>query len=82
MSSIHDPRYIGLIHCLISIREERNITQVQVASSLKKHQSYVAKVENLDRRLDIIELKDWLNALGVKFAEFISISNRLCCTKI
>ncbi|MFH4306900.1 helix-turn-helix transcriptional regulator, partial [Acinetobacter baumannii] len=55
MNSVHHPRYIGLIHCLISIREEQNITQVEVASSLKKHQSYVAKVENLDRRLDIIE---------------------------
>ncbi|HFP7023703.1 TPA: helix-turn-helix transcriptional regulator [Acinetobacter baumannii] len=75
MSSIHDPRYIGLIHCLISIREEKNITQVQIASSLKKPQSYVAKVENLDRRLDIIELKDWLNALNVEISEFINISN-------
>ncbi|WP_417643997.1 helix-turn-helix domain-containing protein [Acinetobacter baumannii] len=75
MSSIHDPRYIGLIRCLISIREERNITQVEVASSLKKHQSYVAKVENLDRRIDIIELYDWLKILNVQLSEFIRISN-------
>ena len=74
MSSIHDPRYIGLIHCLISIREEQNITQVEVASSLKKHQSYVAKVENLDRRLDIIELHDWLKALNIQLTEFSKIS--------
>ncbi|MFP0818743.1 helix-turn-helix domain-containing protein [Acinetobacter baumannii] len=67
-------RYIGLIHCLISIREEQNITQVEVASSLKKHQSYVAKVENLDRRLDIIELHDWLKALNFQLTEFIKIS--------
>lgn len=75
MSSIHDPRYIDLIQCLISIREERNITQVQVAASLKKHQSYVAKVENLDRRLDIIELYDWLKVLNLQISEFIKISN-------
>ncbi|WP_454667579.1 helix-turn-helix domain-containing protein [Acinetobacter calcoaceticus] len=75
MSSIHDPRYIGLIQCLISIREEKNITQVEIASCLKKHQSYVAKVENLDRRLDVIELRDWLKALDIKFSEFIHISN-------
>lgn len=75
MSSIHDPRYIGLIHCLISIREEQNITQVEVASSLKKHQSYVAKVVNLDRRLDIIELYDWLKALNFQLTEFIKISH-------
>ncbi|KYQ79711.1 DNA-binding protein [Acinetobacter lactucae] len=75
MSSIHDPRYIGLINCLIKIREERKVTQVQLASSLKKHQSYVAKIENLDRRIDLIELKDWLNALNIKFSEFIKFSN-------
>ncbi|MDC4567499.1 helix-turn-helix transcriptional regulator [Acinetobacter baumannii] len=75
MSSIYDPRYIGLIKCLISIREERNITQVQIALTLKKHQSYVAKVENLDRRIDIIELYDWLKALDVELTEFIKICN-------
>ncbi|MFA3115324.1 MULTISPECIES: helix-turn-helix domain-containing protein [Acinetobacter calcoaceticus/baumannii complex] len=75
MSSIHDPRYIGLIKCLIAMREERKVTQVQLASSLKKHQSFVAKVENLDRRIDLIELKDWLTALNIKFSEFIKVSD-------
>lgn len=75
MSSIHDPRYIGLIRILISMREERKVTQVQLATSLKKHQSYVAKIENLDRRIDLIELKDWLTALNIKFSEFIKVSN-------
>ncbi|CAI3100033.1 hypothetical protein MWMV2_MWMV2_00046 [Acinetobacter oleivorans] len=74
MSSIHDPRYIGLIRCLIAMREERKVTQVQLATSLKKHQSYVAKIENLDRRIDLIELKDWLTALDINFSEFIEAS--------
>ena len=64
MSSIHDPRYQKLIKQLIFLRESKKITQVQLASSLKKHQSYIAKVENLERRLDVIELYDWLNRLG------------------
>jgi len=75
MSSIHDPRYIGLIQCLIAMREERKVTQVQLATSLKKHQSYVAKIENLDRRIDLIELKDWLNALNINLSDFIKVSN-------
>ncbi|WP_156189521.1 helix-turn-helix domain-containing protein [Acinetobacter indicus] len=53
MSSIHDPRYKKLIQELISIRESKKVTQVELATSLNKPQSYVAKVENLDRRLDI-----------------------------
>lgn len=75
MSSIHDPRYIHLIQCLILIREKKNITQVEIASSLKKHQSYVAKVENFDRRLDILELFDWLKVLNVKLSDFITLTN-------
>ncbi len=46
MSSIHDPRYRKLIQKLIAIRELRKITQVELASSLEKNQSYIAKVEN------------------------------------
>lgn len=71
MSSIHDPRYKKLIQELISIRELKKVTQVELATSLNKPQSYVAKVENLDRRLDILELTDWLTALDISIIQFI-----------
>ncbi len=71
MSSIHDPRYKRLIQELIYIRELKKITQVELAASLKKPQSYVAKVENLDRRLDILELSDWLSVLDISIIAFI-----------
>ena len=67
MSSIHDPRYRKVIQILIELRESKKITQVQLASSLKNHQSYVAKVENFERRLDFIELYDWLKVLDENF---------------
>lgn len=71
MSSIHDPRYINLIKKLIQIREFKNITQVELATSLKKPQSYIAKVENLDRRLDVLELNDWLSVLDTSIVDFL-----------
>ena len=71
MSSIHDPRYRKLIQKLIAIRELRKITQVELATSLEKNQSYIAKVENYDRRIDIIELYDWLKALDVPIENFL-----------
>ena len=71
MSSIHDHRYKRLIQELIYIRELKKITQVELAASLKKPQSYVAKVENLDRRLDILELSDWLSVLDISIITFI-----------
>ena len=37
----------------------------------KKPQPYVAKVENLDRRIDIIELIDWLGYLNYNICDFL-----------
>lgn len=74
MSSIHDPRYKNLIKELIQIREFKKITQVELATSLKKPQSYIAKVENLDRRLDVLELYDWLLALDTSIVDFMEKS--------
>ncbi|WP_326519222.1 helix-turn-helix domain-containing protein [Acinetobacter sp. CAAS 2-6] len=71
MSSIHDPRYRKLIQELIAIRELKKVTQVELAASLNKPQSYIAKVENLDRRLDILELNDWLTVLDISIIHFL-----------
>jgi transcriptional regulator with XRE-family HTH domain len=65
MKSIHDYRYQQLIRKMVVEREQRDVTQLQLAQTLDKPQSYVAKVENFDRRLDVVELADWLRALGV-----------------
>lgn len=39
------------------------MTQVELAQRLGKPQSYVSKVEILERRLDVIELNDWLKVI-------------------
>ena len=65
MKTIHDPRYRELVEVLIQLREAAPVTQTELAARLGKPQSYVAKVENLDRRLDMVELADWVSAIGV-----------------
>lgn len=72
MKSIHDPRYRQFIEQLIALREARSTTQTQLADLLDKPQSYVAKVENLDRRLDVVELADWLHALNTPPHQFMT----------
>ena len=72
MRSIHDPRYQDLIKKLITLRESKDVTQVELALRLGKPQSYVSKVEILERRLDVIELCDWLNAIDEKLPNFIN----------
>ncbi|WP_228198364.1 helix-turn-helix domain-containing protein [Acinetobacter soli] len=59
----------------MELRESKNVTQVELARRLVKPQSYVSKVEILERRIDVIELIDWLNALDKKTIEFISQLN-------
>ena len=71
MRSIHDPRYQDLIKKLIELRESKDVTQVDLAQRLGKPQSYVSKVEILERRLDVIELTDWLNVLDTKISNFL-----------
>ena len=71
MSTIHDQRYVKLITELREVRKVKNITQEQLAAKLNKPQSYVAKIEQLERRLDVIELTDWLGAIGADLEYFL-----------
>lgn len=72
MKSIHDPRYVQFIELLTKARTDAQVTQIALANRLAKPQSFVAKVENLDRRIDVVELADWLRALDVEPHEFAS----------
>lgn len=72
MRSIHDARYQDLIKKLIELRESKNVTQVELACRLKKPQSYVSKIEILERRIDVIELMEWLQILEVGLIIFLS----------
>ncbi|HFE9769516.1 TPA: helix-turn-helix domain-containing protein [Acinetobacter baumannii] len=72
MRSIHDPRYQDLIKRLIELREPKNVTQVELARRLNKPQSYVSKIEILERRLDVIELMDWLEVMNTNVKDFLS----------
>ncbi len=53
--SVHSRQYTSFIEKLIDARKEAGFTQQQVAGRLGKPQSFVAKYENGERRLDVIE---------------------------
>ena len=59
--SIYNEEYRKLIDALKSARITAGMTQQQVADALGKPQSFVAKVEGFERRLDVIEF--WRIAL-------------------
>ena len=53
--SLHTPEYAALIRVLVETRKQHGLTQQDVADKLRKPQSYVAKVEGGERRLDVVE---------------------------
>lgn len=72
METIYDPDYITLVERLKSIREEVGLTQTQLGERLGRDQTFVSKYENRERRLDILEVRDACQALGVPFLEIVA----------
>lgn len=67
----HTADYRRLCGVLRQLREEAELTQTEVANRLRVPQSFVSKYEAGDRRLDVIELRHVLDALGVRPGTFL-----------
>lgn len=64
MKTIYSERHQRLLAALIAARKASQLTQAQVASRLGKPQSFVAKVEGGERRLDVIEFLELAETIG------------------
>ncbi|VDC28603.1 helix-turn-helix domain-containing protein [Pseudogemmobacter humi] len=62
--SLRTPGHRALMQVLIETRKEAGITQQELADRLNRPQSYVAKVETGERRLDVIEFIEWAEGIG------------------
>ncbi len=63
--SVRTPRQILLQELLRSLRCDAGLQQSDLARRLGKPQSFVSKYENGERRLDLAELQDVCDAIGV-----------------
>lgn len=70
--SMHTPEYERFRLLLISAREIAGLTQVEVALRLRRPQSFVAKYEGGERRLDVIEFLAVCDALEIDAHEFLT----------
>ncbi|MBY0566536.1 MAG: helix-turn-helix transcriptional regulator [Hyphomonadaceae bacterium] len=71
-NSLRDPRYRAVISRLIEIRDELDLSQRELAERLGQSRSYVSKVEIFERRMDFVQLVEWLRALGADERKFLS----------
>jgi transcriptional regulator with XRE-family HTH domain len=69
--SIHSPQNQVFLELLRRYRQRRRLRQVDVGLRLGKDQGMVSKVESGERRLDIVELRTWLQAIEVDFVAFV-----------
>lgn len=70
--SIHNSSYKAVIALLRKKRFEKGLTQQQLAGALQISQATLSKIESCERRLDIIELRQFCQALEISFVEFVS----------
>ncbi|MFG1403814.1 MULTISPECIES: helix-turn-helix domain-containing protein [unclassified Xanthobacter] len=63
--SLRTPRQILLQSLLVEARKAKGLTQAELADALGKPQSFVAKYENGERRIDVVEFVDITAVLGI-----------------
>ena len=65
-------RHKALVDFLIQKREAAGLTQADLATRLGEYQSFVARLESGERRIDVVELMELAEALGFDAAKAIS----------
>jgi len=70
-ASVHRPEYHLMLALLRAARERAGLTQYDLAKKMGRSQSFVGKCEMGERRLDLVQLRDFCLALDVPFLEFV-----------
>lgn len=65
------PEYAAVVAVLVAERKKTGIGQIALSNSLGKPQSYVAKIETGNRRIDVAELLAICDALELDPHELI-----------
>jgi transcriptional regulator with XRE-family HTH domain len=71
MADVYSSEYQTLLTHLRKARKAAHLTQVEVAKRLNRSQGYVNKVETGERRMDVVQLREFCAAIGADFVDFI-----------
>ena len=69
--TLRSPRQRRLIDLLVEQRERAGLTQAQLAAKLGRYQSVVSSMENGGRRIDVVELLEIAEVIGLDVHKLI-----------
>lgn len=72
LKSLRTPAHRELLKRLVSARNRKAMTQQELAKKLHRHQSFVAKYERGERRLEVIEFVQICRELGISPEKIIA----------
>lgn len=65
-------RHKALVALLIEERESAGLTQTELADALEEYQSFVARLESGERRIDVVEFLRIAEAIGFDPTQMIA----------
>lgn len=68
--SVFSHEYSVFLATLRRVRKRSGVSQEEVGLRLKMSQSDISKCERGERRIDVIELWAWCDAMGIGFEDF------------
>jgi hypothetical protein len=63
-NSLYDPRYRSIIQRLIAARQLAGLNQTELGEKLEIGQPEVSKIEHFVRKIEVLELIDWIKVTG------------------
>lgn len=63
--TLRSPRHVRLIDLLVEQRNRIGLSQAELAAKLGRYQSVVSQIESGGRRIDVIELLDIAEIIGL-----------------
>ena len=72
LQTIYNETYRKLIQVLVKARKDGGLTQQQIADKLDKPQSFIAKIEGFERKLDVLEYIEICAILGINAGDTIN----------
>lgn len=73
---LHTAEYSLFLEELRAARARVGLSQVELAERIGEHQTFVSKCELGVRRLDVVELRRWTDALGIGLLDFVKALER------